>query len=223
MDLLGTKQVEGIDELYRGRLQTMLAIDEMMKRLVESLRYSGKLKNTYIFFTSDHGWTMGEHRRRAGKLSAYEEDIRVPLIVSGPGVPQGTVREHMVLNNDLAPTFAELGSVSAPSFVDGRSFVPLLHPGPPSPANWRSAFLEEAVKAPQGPIDRPAFKAVRTSNHLWVEYVNGERELYNLREDPYELQSVHQTAPLALKQRLSSKLDRLRECSRQGCRNAEGF
>jgi len=221
MDLLGSKQIEGIDELYRNRLRSMLAIDEMIERLVESLEYSGKLENTYIFFTSDNGRTMGEHRRRAGKLSAYEEDIRVPLIVSGPGVPQGTVREHMVLNNDLAPTFAELGGVSAPPFVDGHSIGPLLLPDPPSPSTWRSAFLVEGYGNKGERM--PAYKAVRTTDHLWVEYATGERELYDLSEDPYELRSLHETAPAGLKRLLSSKLDELRDCAREGCRKVEGL
>jgi arylsulfatase A-like enzyme len=221
MDLLGPKQIENNDEVYRNRLQSMLAVDEMIRRLVDSLEYSGKLENTYIFFTSDNGRTMGEHRRRAGKLSAYEEDIRVPLIVSGPGVPQGTVREHMVLNNDLAPTFAELGGVSAPSFVDGHSIEPLLLPDPPSPSNWRSAFLVEGYGNKGESM--PAYKAVRTTDHLWVEYATGERELYDLTEDPYELQSLHETAPDKLKRTLSSRLEELRDCVRESCRSAEGF
>jgi N-acetylglucosamine-6-sulfatase len=218
---LTSSEIDYIDNLYRNRLRSMLAVDDLIGRVVESLQYSRKLSNTYIVFTSDNGWVMGEHRRFRGKWSAYEEDIRVPLIVRGPGVPLGTKRSHMVLNNDFAPTFAQLGRASVPSFVDGRSIVPLLRSGPPSPSNWRSAFLEEAVAYEEG--FRPAFKAVRTRGYLWVEYANGERELYNVSEDPYELQSLHQTAPADLKQFLSSRLDSLRVCAREGCRTAEGF
>jgi N-acetylglucosamine-6-sulfatase len=221
MDLLTPEQLDEIDELYRARLQSMLAIDEMIKRLVDSLEYSGKLENTYIFFTSDNGKTMGEHRRQKGKLSAYESDIRVPLIVRGPGVPEDTVREHLVLNNDLAPTFAQLGEVSPPSFVDGRSLGPLLSPNPPPPSRWRSAFLVEAYGNKGESM--PAYKAVRTTDHLGVKYTTGERELYDLTEDPYELQSLHETAPDELKRRLFSRFTKLRECAREGCRAAEGF
>jgi N-acetylglucosamine-6-sulfatase len=205
-------------------LRSMLAVDDLIGRLIDSLRYSRKLSNTYIVFTSDNGFSMGEHRRAKGKWSAYEENMRVPLIVRGPDVPEGGVRQHMVLNNDLAPTFAQLGRVSAPKFVDGRSFVPLLRSGPPPPSNWRSAFLEEAAKwAASSRYKRPAFKAVRTTNHLWVEFASGERELYNLDKDPFELQSRHQTAPDSLTGHLASRLDRLRDCARDRCRNAEGF
>ena len=142
---LNPKQVAFAQELYKKRLQSMLAVDEMIAQLVDSLRQSGELQNTYIFFTSDNGFHLGTHRLTAGKWTAYEEDIRVPLIVRGPGVPEGKKLEHLVLNNDLAPTFAELGGAQAPSFVDGRSLVPLLGEDPPSVDNWRSAFLVEAM------------------------------------------------------------------------------
>ena len=220
--LLTSTQIHEIDKLYRNRLRSMLAVDDLIGRIVDSLSYSRKLSNTYIVFTSDNGVPLGTHRKDHGKWSAYEEDIRVPLMVRGPNVPRGASRAHMVLNNDFAPTFARLGRVSTPTFVDGRSFVPLLQPGPPPPSNWRSAFLVEGKRGGTD-LSWPGYKAVRTRTHIWVEYASGERELYNLREDPYELQSLHQTAPSELKQYLSSRLDRLRGCARDGCRTAEGF
>jgi N-acetylglucosamine-6-sulfatase len=217
---LSESEISGIDEQYRNRLRTMLAVDDLIGTLVKALGESGELDNTYIFFTSDNGFVMGEHRRTQGKWSAYEEAIRVPLIVRGPGVAEGETLHNMVLNNDFAPTFATLSGASAPSFVDGRSFVPLLRSSSSHPSNWRSAFLEEALASDTG---RPAFKAIRTTDHLWVEYADGERELYNLSEDPYELESQHMTAPNDLKQDLAGRLDRLRDCSREGCSDAEGF
>jgi arylsulfatase A-like enzyme len=218
---LTSNEISSIDELYRNRLRSMLAVDDLIGRLIDSLRYSHKLSNTYIVFTSDNGWSMGEHRRPYGKWSSYEEDMKGPLIVRGPGVPKGVKRKHIVLNNDFAPTFARLGGASMPSFVDGRSFGPLLHPDPPPPSSWRSAFLEEAVASDDS--GRPAYEAVRTNTQLWVEYADGGRELYDLGKDPYELQSQHNTAPADLKQSLSSRLERLRDCASDSCRNAEGF
>jgi N-acetylglucosamine-6-sulfatase len=82
----------------------------------------------------------------------------VPLIVRGPGVPEGAKREQLVLNNDLAPTFAQLGGARVPRFVDGRSLKPLLTDNPPSPQNWRSAFLVEAASELTGP-EAPAIGA----------------------------------------------------------------
>jgi N-acetylglucosamine-6-sulfatase len=216
---LSESEIAAIDEQYRIRLQTMLAVDDLIGNLVKALRKSGELDNTYIFFTSDNGFVKGEHRRPQGKWSAYEEAMRVPLIVRGPGVPESNTVHEMVLNNDIAPTFATLGGASVPSFVDGRSFVPLLGSSSPPP-EWRSAFLEEGRASKTG---RPAFKAIRTTDHLWVEYANGERELYDLEDDPYELESQHSTASEDLKQDLAGRLDELRDCSRESCRDAEGF
>src|SRR5215216_5775766 len=118
---LSLEQKRYMEELYRKRLQSMLAVDDMIGELVGALHDSGELDNTYIFFTSDNGFHLGEHRLSAGKWTPYEEDIRVPLIVRGPGVPEGETLPHMVLNNDLAPTFADLAGAEPPSFVDGRS------------------------------------------------------------------------------------------------------
>src|SRR5215213_2535169 len=142
---LDPEQIAYAEDLYRKRLQSMLAVDDMIGRLVGELRKSGELDNTYFFFTSDNGFHFGTHRLSVGKWTAYEEDIRVPLIVRGPGVPEGAKLEHLVLNNDLAPTFAELGGAEVPSFVDGRSLVPLLKHTPPSLKDWRQAFLVEAA------------------------------------------------------------------------------
>ena len=142
---LNPDQIALAEDLYRKRLQSMLAVDDMIGQLVETLKESGELDNTYLVFTSDNGFHLGTHRLTAGKWTAYEEDIRVPLIVRGPGVPEGRRLEHLVLNNDLAPTFADLAGAKAPSFVDGRSLTPLLTDNPPPPDDWRRAFLVEAM------------------------------------------------------------------------------
>jgi N-acetylglucosamine-6-sulfatase len=213
------RKIDQIDDLYRRRLRSMLAVDEMIGRLVRRLDSTGQLNNTYIFFTSDNGFSLGEHRRSWAKGVAYEEAIRVPLIVRGPGVPAGGVRDHIVLNNDFAPTFAQLGTASAPAFVDGRSLNPLLDRDPPEPANWRSAFLVEGHAG--GQSNYPTYSAVRTSDHLWVEYTTGERELYDLQNDPYQLESMHENADPALREDLKGRLAALERCSQQACRNAE--
>jgi len=149
-------QKKYMEELHRKRLQSMLAVDDMIGDLIGALRKSGKLENTYIFFTSDNGFHLGEHRLSAGKWTPYEEDIRVPLVVRGPGVPEGRTLHHMVLNNDLAPTFADLAGAETPSFVDGRSLQPLLTDDPTPPEDWRKRFLIEGV-AERGSAPSPPF------------------------------------------------------------------
>ena len=116
-----------IDNLYRRRLQTMLGVDDMLANVVTSSQKSGQLDNTYIVFSSDNGFHLGEHRLPPGKQTAFEEDIHVPLVVRGPGVPKGKTVDNLAENVDLAPTFAALGHAKVPDFVNGQSLVPALH------------------------------------------------------------------------------------------------
>ena len=255
--LLSVEQKKYMEKLHRKRLQSMLAVDDMVGDLIKALHDSGELDNTYIVFTSDNGFHLGQHRLGAGKWTPYEEDIRIPLVVSGPGVPEGRTLQHMVLTNDLAPTFADLAGTDIPSFVDGRSLKPLLTDEPTPLKDWRKRFLIEAV-AERGaerstfvnesevtplltgdplPNDwrqtsaesaqtskewgRPWMKALRTKNYLYVEYKTGEHELYDLREDPYELNNMYATAPPEITQRLEAQLGALRQCSAAECRAAE--
>ena len=239
---LGQNQIVPMQDLYRKRLQSMLAVDDMVGDLVDALRRSGELDDTYIFFTSDNGWHAGEHRLTPGKWTAYEEDIRVPLMVRGPGVPEGKKLPHTVLNNGLAPTFADMAGADPPKFVDGRSLAPLLDGTPTPEEDWRRRFLIEAAtelgptavpplsgdplpedrrRAPREEWGRPGLEAVRTGDHLYVEYDNGERELYDLSEDPYQLNDRYEAAQPELVRRLRGRLGALRGCSEDDCRVAE--
>ena len=218
---LSSTQTSEMTQLYRKRLRALQSVDEMVGRLVDALRDTGQLSNSYIVFTSDNGLHLGVHRLEE-KATAYEEAIHVPLVVRGPGVPAGKVRSQMALNNDLAPTFADLAGVSPPAFVDGRSLSPLLSAAPP--AAWRTAFLVEHRRSANELANArviPDYDAVRTANHLYVEYGTGEKELYNLANDPHELRSIHRTAGSDLKRSLASRLDDLRGCAADGCRSAE--
>ena len=204
--------------LYRQRLRSMLPVEDLLRQVIATLEQSGELNNTYIFFTSDNGFHQGQHRLVGGdKKTPYEEDIGVPLMVRGPGIPANAVREELIINNDLAPTIAELAGASTPAFVDGSSFAPLLSSSPPS--TWRTAFLEEGWRPQSPPV--PTNKGVRTQGHMYVEYDTGERELYDLRADPYQLQSKPRTGNEQLYSTLGSRLNALRACSGEACRSAE--
>ena len=207
------EEISETDERYQKRLESMLAVDEMVASLVEELEAAGELENTYIFFTSDNGFLQGEHRWNNTKDRPYEESVRVPLFVRGPGIAPGTEVEELVLNTDFAPTFAQLGGVPFPA--DGRSFVPLMR-GEEN-ASWRSAVLLEGFVG-RGPR---VFGAVRTEDFKYVEYGNGEEELYDFQNDPYELESLHETADSSLVEDLKERLEELRECTYEGCREAE--
>ena len=216
---LSARGIAKVDADHRARLQMLLAVDEMISGLIGALEDSGKLESTYIVFTSDNGYTLGEHRLH-GKETAYEEDIHVPLIVRGPGVSPGRVLDQLVLNIDFAPTFAELAGVPAPAFVDGRSLVPLLT-GDTPPTDWRSTFLVEHWNEYAQAWMVPDYKGLHTSDHVYVKYASGDRELYDLSIDPYELQNLYETADPTLDAQLESRLEALSDCAGQTCRTAE--
>ncbi|MDP8978625.1 MAG: sulfatase, partial [Actinomycetota bacterium] len=224
MPRLRKGQIDRMRRLYRGRLDSMLAVEDLLRSLVAKLDEAGELANTYIVFTSDNGYHMGQHRLRHGKRTVYEEDIGVPLMVRGPGVPAGAVRRHLVVNNDLAPTFADLAGASAPG-VDGRSLAPLLTADPPPVPSWRKRILIENWRSPtvNGISPIPNFKAVRTGNMLFVRYASRERELYDLRTDPHQLRSRKHTHPANRRavRRLARGLRGLHHCAGQGCVSAE--
>jgi arylsulfatase A-like enzyme len=226
---LSSTQISDMTQFYRERLRALQSVDEMVKRLVDTLSATGELSNTYIVFTSDNGIYLGEHRL-TNKAAAYNAAPRVPLLVRGPRVPAGVPRSQMALNNDLAPTFASWAGVAPPSFVDGRSLKPLLTSSPP--ATWRSAFLIEHRSSPEeyGYVKAiPEYYAVRTDRYSYVEYpTTGETELYDLNADPTELSSLHASAShQALISDLKARLAQLKQCKGTGatqpsCEAAEG-
>jgi len=129
-----------VDNLYRRRVQSLQSVDEMVGEVIRQLEQNGQLDNTYIFFTSDNGFHIGEHGLPSGKGTAYEEDIRVPLLVRGPGIQSNLKITPMVANVDLAPTIAEMTGVAVADFVDGRSFLPFLQPQTQQPVEWRTGL-----------------------------------------------------------------------------------
>jgi arylsulfatase A-like enzyme len=223
--VLTERQIRQLEALYVKRLRSLQAIDDMVENIVNTLQASGQLENTYIIYTSDNGFHMGEHRLPQGKNTAFEEDIRAPFTVRGPGVPKGQQLEAMVLNTDLAPTFAQIAGANAPDFVDGRSFLGLF--GNPSEP-WRSGFMVSRRGGPEAqreegdePVGIFELNAIRTARYTYVEYGNKERELYDLRADPDQLENIVGRANPELVKQLSARLAELAACKAASCRQAE--
>src|SRR5215218_1232953 len=214
-------QIDEFEQEYRARLRSMLSVEDLFRQTIATLQATNELENTYIFFTSDNGYHLGNHRLGLGKRAPYEEDIGIPLMVRGPGVPAGAVRQELVLNNDFAPTIAELAGASTPDFVDGRSFAPLLTGS--EPYTSRSAFLEEEwLFDATNTTDPPTHKGVHTQDHMFTEYVDtAEHELYDLGTDPFQLQSIAQADNPQLYSTLQSRLQALKGCAGPACRANE--
>src|SRR5918998_342900 len=220
-------EIDEMETLYRNRLRVMEGVDEMLREVLSELRAQGELQNTYVFFTSDNGFHFGENRFHQGKQTSYEEDIAVPMIVSGPGVDagaEGATRKHMVLNQDLAPTFAEIAGAETPPFVDGRSFLPVLGASPPPTSKWRDAFLvnSPATSATGWLEGMPKNLAVRTPGYEYIDYARGKDELYDMTRDPHQVHSTHADPPAGVLAKMKTKLADLRNCAAQTCTAAEG-
>jgi N-acetylglucosamine-6-sulfatase len=201
-----------IDENYRQRLESLLAVDEGIVRIVDALRAEGELDDTLILFTSDNGFFHGEHRVQNGKVLVYEPSIRVPLILRGPGVPEGARRGQLVTNADLAPTILEAAGAKAGKTQDGRSLFRLLED---RGLEWGRDLLIEGAPG----VNQPAFDAIRTYRYVFVQHTNGERELYDLERDPHQLTSLHADPAYAgVQAELSLRLGLLSVCAGRGCR-----
>jgi arylsulfatase A-like enzyme len=215
-----------MQELYVKRLRSLQAIDDLVETLVQTLQKNGQLANTYIVYTSDNGFHMGNHRMPQGKNMPYEEDIRVPMVVRGPGVPAGKTVEQFALNIDLAPTFAQIAGLEVPQSYDGRSLLLLLRGQ--TPTVWRQSFMvqrgegAEAQSEDGDAGDRAgAFSALRTAVYTFVQWGSGDRELYDLKADPYQLENLAAKADPALIQRLFTRLAELSKCKGAECRRLE--
>ncbi|MGI8911338.1 MAG: sulfatase family protein [Rubrobacteraceae bacterium] len=205
------------DKKHRLRLRSMLAVSESVTDVMRTLARTGELANTYVVFTSDNGFRLGEHGLSEGKKAAYEEDVSVPLYVRGPGVQAGAFYEQFALNTDLAPTFAKWAMVEPPPDMDGRSLAPLFAD---AAIPWRTAFLVEHWQDRAGAAPYiPSYKAVHTQDAVYTRYATGEKEMYELDEDPYQLNGSVRNQSLA--STLQARLAALEGCAGNTCRTAE--
>lgn len=197
------------DDEIRGQLALLASVDDGLGEIFKVLKEERALDETVIVFTSDNGYFHREHALH-DKRWAYEESIRVPLLVRYPRLGRpGTEIDQIVLNVDLAPTLLELGAVPVPEEVHGRSFVPLLAG---ETDGWRGAFAAEYFEEASNPRI-PAWEAIRTERFKYIRYTElGPEfdELYDLRSDPYELQNRIDEADLSsLRESLKRELTRL--------------
>jgi N-acetylglucosamine-6-sulfatase len=195
---LTTAEQKRITKAYRKRVEADLSTDDMIGHLEDELKAKGLARNTYFIFSSDNGYHMGEYRLLPGKQTAYDTDIHVPLIVSGPGVPAGRTATQLASNIDLAPTLETLAGLPVASTVDGHSLAAVWHGQ--TPAGWRQAILIEHHGPDDTPgdpdaqdkqhADPPSYEAVRTAGALYVQYSNGDQEYYDTATDPDELHNL---------------------------------
>jgi len=176
-------------EFKRQYHRTLSAVDDSLGRLREWLRDAGLAENTVIVLMGDNGFLFGEHGL-IDKRNAYEESMRVPLLVVAPGLfPRGKTVTGMVANIDIAPTLLELAGVEAPAHYDGESFVSLAVGG--GEEQWRRELTYEYYWEFNYP-QTPTVFALRTERYKYIQYhgVWDTEELFDLREDPAEAHNL---------------------------------
>ena len=211
--LLNARRIAAIQENWQQRRETLMSVDEAVASIVETLRQAGALDNTLILFTSDNGFFHGEHRVANGKVLWYEPSIHLPLLLRWTGntsLPRGVHRSQLTMNVDDAETILDAANVRAGRTEDGVSLLPFWRD--PGKETGRDLLLDNSPGAGH-------FDGIRTLHYKYAEYANGDRELYDLRKDPDELQSQHANPAYdALKASLAARLHNLVSCTGAACR-----
>jgi arylsulfatase A-like enzyme len=206
LPLLSEADVAEVTRKYRCALESLLSVDDGVDRIIDRLKARGELAHTYVVFTSDNGFLNGEHRLPEGKVKPYEESIRVPLSIRGPGIPAGETASDMAINADLAPTITEIAGASPGLAMDGRSLL-------------RAARHPRVESGRELLIEAGDFRGIRTQRYAYISYHSGARELYDLRLDPNQLTNVvGKPAYAEVAPRLADRLRRLGRCRGSGCR-----
>lgn len=223
---------------YEKALESLRAIDMGVREIVRTLGGLHRLRNTYVIFTSDNGFFFGEHRLTGGKFLAYEPSTHLPLLIRGPGIRPRTRSGELAENIDLAPTILELARAKADRSMDGRSLVPYVRD--PRLRSRRPILFESFVQTNDveagGDVARSAdarrqgasasitappkdYAGIRLGPYKYIEWPSGEKELYDLEKDPYELNNrVRSRNLFPIRNFLSRELRRLKECAGRECR-----
>jgi N-acetylglucosamine-6-sulfatase len=227
---------------YQKALESLRSVDEGVKLIVDTLGGLHRLRNTYIVFTSDNGFFYGEHRLTGGKFIAYEPATHLPLLIRGPGIKPGTSTGELAANIDLAPTILELAGAEADKSIDGRSLVPFMRD--PALRSRRPLLFESFVETndveangeptaqravkelkrrrdgASAPIVAPPkdYEGIRLGPYKYIEWPDGEKELYDITKDPYELNNVVRVPNLSpIRAFLHAQLVRLETCVGRTC------
>ncbi len=210
-----------VDEIYRMRVQSVKGIDDMIGDIRGTLEELGISEDTYVIFTADNGYHLGEFSLRAGKMSPFDVDIRVPLVVVGPGVPPGSRNGDISMNIDLYPTFLDMAGLPPSDRVDGQSLLPALKGGAGPRRNIAVVEHKQSAYNPDDPDasepkagDPPTYVALRMRDSLYVEYRDGSGEVgyYDMTRDPYQLRNIAHTLSEARLKALKAAAKANHEC-----------
>jgi arylsulfatase A-like enzyme len=237
---------------YQKALESLQSVDDGVKQIVDTLGAEGRLRNTYIIFTSDNGFFYGEHRLVGGKFLAYEPSTHLPFLIRGPGIKPGSETGELASTIDIAPTILELAHAKADRSIDGRSLYPYAHdtslrsrrpllfesfvqtndveqdggaapvetaPAEP-PAAARSSSAAGRSGGAKASIVAPPknYYGIRLGPYKYIEWPDGEKELYDITKDPYELNNKSRDPNyFPIRAFLHNELERLETCVGKAC------
>lgn len=234
---MASTSVDYLDNAYRRRWQTLLSVDDLVEKVVLQLQELKLLDSTYIFYTSDNGYHTGQFSLPIDKRQMYDFDLRVPLLVRGPGIKPNQTKMEPVLNIDLATTFLDFAGINiSETTMDGQSLLPLLM-SPPSNGTWRSDFLVEYTGEGDSDADpscpslgpgvsecfpdcvcedacNNTYACVRTMSSTDLQYcefsdLENFVEVYNMTSDPHQLTNIVSTLKKEQPELLQSMNQRL--------------
>lgn len=246
LQAMNSSAIDFADFVFQSRLQALAGIDEIVEDVIAYLEEKDIIDNTYVIYTSDNGYHLGQHRVPGGKSLFYNEDTNIPFVIRGPGIPEGVQSTIPSLHLDLAPTFLTIAGLPEdqwPVFFDGQSLLEQWH----NPTSYNltdagqgnskeSLNVEywglvgiEAPSAPElgGSYYNNTYKTIRVvgteQNWAYAVWCNGQTELYNITADPYELTNLARDNVTTEHQRLINRLNALlmvtKSCEQDRCRD----
>ncbi|HET9593733.1 MAG TPA: sulfatase [Solirubrobacterales bacterium] len=244
---LSPEEIHTYRVYYDKALASLRAIDDGVKTVLDTLGGQHRLRNTYVIFVSDNGFFYGEHRLTGGKFLAYEPSTHLPFLIRGPGIKPGTATGELAANTDIAPTILELAGVKPDKSIDGTSLLPFLRD--PSLRTRRGILFESFVQTddveangeptaqravkevrprPKGgtataSIVAPPkdYEGIRLGPYKYIEWPDGEKELYDINKDPNELNNIVRVPNyFPIRAFLHAQLIRLEACVGHTCREA---
>jgi arylsulfatase A-like enzyme len=245
---LSPEEIHTYRVYYDKALASLRAIDDGVKTVLDTLGSQHRLRNTYVIFTSDNGFFYGEHRLTGGKFLAYEPSTHLPFLIRGPGIKAGTATGELAANTDIAPTILELAGVTPDKSIDGTSLIPFLRD--PSLRTRRGILFESFVETndveangeptaqkvvtevqrrqpgkgeAKASIVAPPkdYEGIRLGPYKYIEWPDGEKELYDITKDPNELNNIVRVPDyFPIRAFLHAQLIRLEACVGRACREA---
>jgi arylsulfatase A-like enzyme len=202
-----------IREAARQRAESLSVVDESIGQMMRALRESGELGSTLVVFTSDNGYFLGERRIRHGKTHPYGPSARVPLLIRGPGIPDGQVRRDPYLSVDHAATLSEAAGIATPYVTDGISMLPVAVGGD---RGWGRPVLTESSS--WGADPHPSVQGIRSSRYFYTRWATGEEELFDVTQDFFERHNLAARPAYAdIVLRMRSTLAEIEACSAAAC------